>query len=226
MHGGGGDADEIFGGVEGKTDLKNILDNMIAKGDIEPLIVVAPTFYYKGTTEALTSTKAAGVLTQNFEHELLKDLIPVIENKFRVKKERENRAFGGFSMGSEATWNIFSKCLEHFKYFLPMSGDCWAIKEKGGLLATEETVKYLVSAVGTSGVTCEEYNIFACVGDDDIAYEPLNTMIEEMKQYKDTFVFADDFKNGNIIYCVAKGGIHTYDYCYQYIYNALPHFFK
>ena len=29
MHGGGGNSDEVFGGLEAKTDLKNILDHMI-----------------------------------------------------------------------------------------------------------------------------------------------------------------------------------------------------
>ena len=42
----------------------------------------------------------------------------------------------------------------------------------------------------------------------------------------DIFKFSDSFENGNIIYTVAEGGTHSYEYCYKYIYNALPLFFK
>lgn len=225
MHGGGGDSDEIFGGIEAGTDLKNILDNMIEKGDIEPVIVVAPSFYYKGTTSALTSTKDARLLTQNFHHELVQDLIPIIENSYRVKKGREHRAFGGYSMGSEATWNVFAKCLEQFKYFLPMSGDCWAVQLQGGLNCPKETVEYLENSIDTAKIDKNDYCIFACVGDDGVAYKPMDTMINEMKNHQEYFKFAKDFTEGNIVYCVANGGTHSYVYCYKYIYNALPLFF-
>ncbi|WP_160675877.1 alpha/beta hydrolase-fold protein [Clostridium sp. C8-1-8] len=222
MHGGGGNSDEVFGGIEGKTDLKNILDNMIFKGNIEPLIVVAPSFYYQGTTEALTSTKDARLLTENFHHELVRDLIPTVEKLFRVNKGRGNRAFGGYSMGSEATWNIYAKCLEYIKYYMPMSGDCWAVKLQGGLICPKETVNFLVNSAKASGW---DFKIFACVGDDDVAYKPMDSMIHEMMTRKDCFIFAEDLKKGNIVYCVAHGGTHSYEYCYKYIYNALPHFF-
>ncbi len=226
MHGGGGNSDEVFGGIEARTDLKNVVDNMIANGDIEPLIIIAPSFYYEGTTEALTSTKAAGALTQNFHHEFIKDLIPAVENNFRVKSGREHRAFGGFSMGSEATWNIFAKALCEVKYFLPMSGDCWAIELQGGLSRPKETVQFLINSVKNSGVAKTDYNVFACTGDEDIAYNPMNSMLNEMMIHPDFFEFGTDFSKSNFVYCLAAGGIHTYDYCYKYCYNALPHFFK
>ncbi len=225
MHGGGGDSDEVFGGIDAKTDLKNVLDNMIAKGDIEPIIVVAPSFYYKGTTEALTSTKDARLLTQNFHHELVNDLIPLIEKSFRVKSGREHRAFGGYSMGSEATWNIFANCLKEIKYYLPMSGDCWAVELQGGLKCPKETVEHLEGCVDKAGVTKDEFRIFACVGDDGVAYKPMDTMISEMKKHNEYFMFGEDYDKGNIIYCVAPGGTHSYEYCYKYIYNALQLFF-
>ncbi len=226
MHGGGGNSDEVFGGIDAKTDLKNILDNMIANGDIEPIIVVAPSFYYEGTTEALTSTKDAKLLTQNFHHEFVNDLIPLIEAKFRAKKGREHRAFGGYSMGSEATWNIFAKCLKEVKYFLPMSGDCWGVKLQGGLLCPKETVEYLEQHIVATGIAKDEYKIFACVGDNGVAYKPMDTMIRQMQTGSEYFKFSTDFNSGNIIYVVAEGGTHSYVYCYKYIFNALPYFFN
>ncbi len=222
MHGGGGDSEVMFGGMEAKEKLPHIFDHMIANGEMEPLIVVTPTFYYEGTDEALTSTPDARDLTQNFHQELVKDLLPAIENSFRVKKGREHRGFGGFSMGAEATWNVFAKCLREFKYFLPMSGDCWAIQLKGGLERTVETVDYLVDAVCKSGYGKDDFKIFAGVGDDDIAYEPMNTMLLEMKCRSEFFVFGRNFADSNMIYCMIPGGQHNSTYCDKYMYNGLP----
>ena len=226
MHGGGGNSDEIFGGLEAKTDLKNILDNMIEQKLIKPLIVVAPSFYYEGCTDALTVRKEAAELTQNFHHELMNELIPAIEGNFFTKTGREHRAFGGYSMGAEATWNVFAKCLDEFKYFLPMSGDCWAVKIQGGEHCPKETVDYLENAIMKADKGAEDYRIFICVGDHGVAYQPLNSMVQEMKSRTKSFVFGQGFQKSNVIYCVAEGGEHTYDYCYKYIWNALPYFFK
>ena len=128
--------------------------------------------------------------------------------------------------GSEATWNVFAKCLNEFQYFLPMSGDCWAVRMQGGLACPKETVEYLEQSVRKFGEQGQNYRLFVCVGDDGVAYEPLNTMMQEMKNHTDYFNFGKDFSEGNVIYCVAEGGTHSYEYCYQYIYNALPYFFK
>lgn len=49
--------------------------------------------------------------------------------------------------------------------------------------------------------------------------------MQEMKLHREHFTFGRDFTEGNVVYCVAEGGTHSYEYCYKYIYNALPHFF-
>ena len=40
-----------------------------------------------------------------------------------LKATRDHRGFGGFSMGSVNTWHTFQYCLDHFRYFMPMSGN-------------------------------------------------------------------------------------------------------
>ena len=44
MHGGGG-SPELYFTAGGQSSLSNLLDHMIEDGLIEPLIVVAPSFY-------------------------------------------------------------------------------------------------------------------------------------------------------------------------------------
>lgn len=222
MHGGGCDQEDLFGGLEAKTDLKNILDHMIAAKKCKPMVVVTPTFYFEGTEEALTSTKDARLLTENFHQELLRDLLPAVESSYRVRKDREARAFGGFSMGSEATWNVFAKCLKEFKYFLPMCGDYWVVKLKGGLECPVETVDYLEKAAREEQY---DFRVVACVGDKDIAYEPMDSLIREMRNRKDVFRFEGEDSEWNVLYYVRPEGIHTREYVHEYVRNGLPLFF-
>src|SRR5699024_10083759 len=101
MHGGGENEDIIFGGPNQTKELKKILDTMIEKGDIDPLIVVTPTFY-GGKNEPA-----------HFHEELLNDIVPLVETEYQtyaksgslddIKASRAHRAFGGFSMGAVTT---------------------------------------------------------------------------------------------------------------------------
>ena len=225
MHGGGGNSDELFGGLEAKTTLKTMLDACIESGYAQSMIVVAPSFMFEGNEEARTGVEAACALTHRFPMEMKWDLIAAIDEKFRTFRTREARAFGGFSMGAETTWSVFCQCLREVKYFLPMSGDYWIKEVQGGASRAKETVDCIVDSIKESGVAPEEFVLYACTGDKDIAYEAMDTMLREMAERKEWFHASPDPDSGNFHYCLKKGGIHTYVDCYEYIYNALPHLF-
>ena len=114
IHGGSGNPDTLFGGLNGRTDLKNILDNMIEKGDIEPLIVVTPS-YYNGREYSGMSGENRRV--REFQQELSDYLIPAIEAEYHTYAEptdhdslvaaRDHRAIGGFFNG----WCYHLVCL-------------------------------------------------------------------------------------------------------------------
>lgn len=228
MHGGGGSYEEFFGGLNANTVLKPMLDQMIEAGTIEPLIVVTPSFYYEGTQAALHSVPDARLLTENYHQELMKDLIPAVEASYSVGLHRKNRAFGGFSMGSEATWNVFGRCLKDFKYFLPMCGDYWVVKLRGGLECPVETVDHLVQTVHEADC---DFLITACVGDEDIAYKPMDSLLTEMKKRPEFRIqdvdsdFAAD-SEANVLYYVEPKAVHSYDYVFKYIQMALPKLFR
>ena len=71
-----------------KIGVKNILDNMIARGDIEPLIVVTPSFYSYGLfgdddmKEIKEFSQVKVDSTNNFIKELRYDLILAVEGKY------------------------------------------------------------------------------------------------------------------------------------------------
>ncbi len=77
-----------------------ILDNLIADGKAKPMIVVMPAGH------ALPFSAGRGGPVNNndlFEKYLVKDLIPVIEAKYRVAPGQKNRALAGLSMGGGHT---------------------------------------------------------------------------------------------------------------------------
>jgi enterochelin esterase family protein len=108
LHGGGGD-EEAWPTLGVAA---NILDNLINAGKAKPMIVVM-TNGNPGQAAAIVATPAipasnlpvGGMGSMLFEKSLVGDVIPYIEGHFRVKKNKENRALTGLSMGGLQTMN-------------------------------------------------------------------------------------------------------------------------
>jgi len=225
MHGGGENEDLLFGGPGENRALKRIIDNMIARGDIEPLIVVTPSFYGGKNDVAL------------FHEELIGTILPLVETKYNtyaksaapadLKASRAHRAFGGFSMGSVTTWHLFAKGgLDYFKYYIPLSGDSWALGDRSGGLKPEETAAFLARVVRESGYKAQDFYIFSATGKQDIAYPNLKPQIEAMKKHDDVFRYSSKPEKGNFYFMEAEDGSHTWYWQNQYLYNILPDLFK
>ncbi len=245
MHGGGEDENLLFGGPGKNTELKNILDNMIASGDMEPMIVVTPTFYgvknnLKNNEELCNVESLDHILpiveTKYFHEELINDLIPFVETKYNtytksvnkedLKVSRQHRAFGGFSMGSVTTWYTFINCLDYFKYFIPLSGDCWELVQKAEGNMARETAEYLATVAKNSEYTTKDYYLLCASGELDIAYPNMKPQMDALKELKDSFIYSSDLKEGNFYFIVAPGGIHNWHWINQFIYNILPDLFN
>jgi len=114
LHGIGGDEKEWLKG--GNPQI--ILDNLYAEKKIEPMIVVMPNGRAMKDDGAagnnMAPDKVAAFAT--FEQDLLKDLIPFIENKYPVLKDREHRAIAGLSMGGGQSLNFGLGNLDQFAW--------------------------------------------------------------------------------------------------------------
>lgn len=98
----------VFYLVSGTTDTEetwykvgranNILDNMIASGDAEPMIVVMPYGYMNNGTPSPTSPEAADMYAV-FTCELTECIMPYVEKNYRTINDRDHRALAGFSRG-------------------------------------------------------------------------------------------------------------------------------
>ncbi|MBE9462691.1 alpha/beta hydrolase-fold protein [Dyadobacter subterraneus] len=114
LHGIGGDEKEWLKG--GNPQL--ILDNLYAEKKIEPMIVVMPNGRAMkddaATGNIMAPDKVAAFAT--FEQDLLKDLIPFVESKYPVLKDREHRAIAGLSMGGGQSLNFGLGNLDQFAW--------------------------------------------------------------------------------------------------------------
>ncbi|WP_294247921.1 alpha/beta hydrolase-fold protein [uncultured Chryseobacterium sp.] len=114
LHGIGGDEKEWY--KNGTPQI--ILDNLYAQGKLTPMIVVLPNGRAmkddRATGNIMAKDKVEAFAT--FEKDLLNDLIPYIENKFPVKKDRDNRAIAGLSMGGGQTLNFGLGNIDKFAW--------------------------------------------------------------------------------------------------------------
>lgn len=114
LHGIGGDEKEWLNGGQPQV----ILDNLYADNKIGPMIVVMPN------GRAMKDDRATGNIMApdkvqafaDFEKDLLNDLIPFIEKKYPVIKDRENRAIAGLSMGGGQSLNFGLGNLDKFAW--------------------------------------------------------------------------------------------------------------
>lgn len=209
LHGGGGDPYAFFGD-DGRT--KNMLDHMIAAGEMAPMIVAAPTYYPPGRKgEGIAYSDTA---VREFGPVLLNTIIPLMDQTYRTIPERIHRGIGGFSMGAVAVWYMIVAGLRELYWFMPMCGDCWLCGERGGGAHPSQTAGLLAASLRG-----ETFFIHALIGDRDIAFPNLDPQMQAMKkEYADIF-------GKNMKYSVLPGGVHDYPDVRRYIYNALPGFF-
>ena len=104
--------------IEGKANY--ILDNLIAQGRAKPMIIVMPLGY--GDTAFLKDYALWGddqAIKHNLEiysSVLLTEIIPRIENEYRVSKDRNDRAIAGLSMGGLEALSIGLHNTDKFAY--------------------------------------------------------------------------------------------------------------
>ena len=128
LHGGGGDEDAWTS--LGRTNY--IMDNLIAEGKILPMLVVMTNGNPFQTSSLKTAPDAPELTRENyrqysglFEKSLVKDVIPFIENNYRVKASKENRAIAGLSMGGGHTVTATTEYPDVFGYIGVFSAGIW-----------------------------------------------------------------------------------------------------
>lgn len=154
-HGGGGNETEWFN----IGAAKNIFDNLIAEGLLEPTIIV--------TMDNLGYNFEAGNSMKN----IVEVIIPFMEENYNVDKTREGRAMAGLSSGASTTIDAALNWNDYFAYY-----GIWSpsrIMDFGNL--SDEQKEDLKDATFYH-VSCGIYDAFMRRDNDWLVYENLKDL--------------------------------------------------
>lgn len=115
LHGGGGDEDAWS--TLGRTC--QIMDNLIAAGKAEPMLVVMPNgnpSQHAAQTLMIPEKTIKTKYNSNFDNytSLTSDIIPFIEKNYNVIADREHRSVAGLSMGGGQSFYIAFRNVDLF----------------------------------------------------------------------------------------------------------------
>ena len=106
--------------------------------------------------------------------------------------------------------------------FIPISGDCWEEGQLGGGSKPTETARDLAELAEHSGMTPEDFFLYAITGTEDIAYPNLKPQMDAMRKHGDIFHFAGCGAPENVRFQAKEHGIHNNEHAVEYLYNILP----
>lgn len=190
LHGSGGD--ENAWPEMGSANV--ILDNLIAAGKAVPMIVVMPNAYWNepAALEVAGPRSApppgVGGSSQNYdanEQDIVDDLVPFVEKRFRARPGRENRALAGLSMGSGIAANVGLKRLDVFASVGILSAGMFgngtnpaAIPPSGAMLLEQISPGLVTDPAATNGKL--RLFFFAC-GTEDTRIPYFTRAVEELR---------------------------------------------
>ena len=125
--------------LQGK--MQHIMDNTIAKGEAVPMIVVMESGDIKQPFGGGNNSAGRSEYGASFYPVLLNDLIPYIDQNFRTKSDRENRAMAGLSWGGHQTFDVVLNNLDKFAWMGTFSGAIFGLDVKtayNGVFANAE----------------------------------------------------------------------------------------
>lgn len=190
-----------------------ILDNLIAEGKAEPMIVVMP--------DGHTGPFGFGddLPMQEFVNDFESDIRPYVEGNYRVFTDRKNRAMAGLSMGGAHTLSIAVPNLGDYAYIGVFSSGVFEFSGGPGSNAQpdpEETsyVKQNREVLANEGLKKGLKLFWFATGKDDFLVETSRTTVKTFEKYGFDVVYKE------------TEGAHTWLNWRDYLIEFTPQLFK
>lgn len=189
----------VFYLISGTTDTEEtffkvgkinwILDNLIAEGKAEPMIVVMPygnpmariaeqTGQPKPSDIMGRDSEEARRRARLFETDLVNHLIPYVEKNYRAIADRNSRAIGGFSRGGGQTLRTAFGNMNKFAWVC-----CYS-----AYLSTAEMESNFAHIGGNAAQTNEQLRLlWVSVGNEDFLYQQTVEFLEYLKSKEVTY---------------------------------------
>jgi enterochelin esterase-like enzyme len=186
-----------------------ILDNLIADGKARPMIVVMP---HGHTGPFRFGTR----FSDEFEREFLADILPQMEQRYRVRAGRENRALAGLSMGGAQTLNLGIPNLEKFAHLGVFSSGIFGIAGggPGGNAAGPSFEERHQAILDDTNLKAGLKLFWFATGKNDFLVETTRATVAMFKKHE-----------FNVIYEETEGA-HTWDKWREYLAEFAPKLFQ
>ena len=102
--------------------MQHIMDNLIAKGEAVPMIVVMESGDVKAPFRGGDNRAGRSAYGATFYKVMMQDLIPYIDGHFRTLTDRDHRAMAGLSWGGHQTFDLVMAHMDTFSYMGGFSG--------------------------------------------------------------------------------------------------------
>ena len=198
------DCDDVWTSV-GRAGF--ILDNLIAAGQVKPMVVVMPA----GHTGPFHFGDP-GLGDDGFIQDFLGSIMPYAEDHYRVYRDRKHRAIAGLSMGGFHTLSIAIPNLDKFDYIGVFSGGIATgpVYEQGGPSFESRYEKELNNAHLKSGLRL----FWFATGKDDFMMENTRATVQMLRNHGFKVVFKE-----------SPGG-HTWINWREYLREFAPMLFR
>lgn len=185
----------------------NILDNQIAEGKCEQMIVVMES----GDIEVgfrprpgKDVNEERNLYGSSFATLMINDLIPYIDETFRTYTDREHRAMAGLSWGGKQTFDITLTNLDKFAYIGGFSGAIFGVDVKTAFNGVFTDAKAFNKKV--------HYLFLGCGTEENMGTEALVKSLRGM--------------GINVDYYVSQGTAHEWLTWRRCLNEFIPHLFK
>jgi enterochelin esterase family protein len=187
----------------------HILDNLIAAGKAKPMVVIMP----HGHTGPFRFGMS---LSGGFEPEFVTDIMPQMEQRYRVHRDRKNRAMAGLSMGGGHTLNIGIPHLDKFSYLGVFSSGVFGITgAPGGNQPQGPIFEEQHKAILEDGKLKEGLELFwFATGKDDFLVETTRATVAMFKKHQFDVIYEE------------TEGAHTWDKWREYLREFAPLLFQ
>ncbi len=172
-----------------RADAANIVDNLIDRGEVKPMVVVMTNFAWAAFGEHLADGVCLG---GPYDQNLVSRVIPYVQSHYDVSREPAQRAFAGLSCGGGLAVSLLLDDTTEFGYYGAFSP---APASLHGLTASQ------VSAINKVGVLVGG-------GKDDPIHSYAQADVSSLKNAGIRFV--SDFVNGGHDWYVWRALLHDF----------------
>lgn len=209
--------------------MQPLFEQWIAAGEMEPMLVVFPT-YYPDSSFVVSNYTEDYPLNHFFATEEIDLVMKTVESQFTTYAEnpteqgfeesRSHRAFGGYSMGGITTWDVLVDKSQYFHDYMPMAGDSW-IGQVTGQASDEAVAETLVSGLRKNQYSSEDFTIIAMVGENDGTKYSIQPQLDALRQYHGDLVTTD-----NLIYWENANGGHNQESLELEVQHGVTYLFR